>query len=287
MMNEFLRRNRLPDEYLEIAKRWFDPLLEWLVKRTRCEPGQVPFVVGINGCQGSGKSTLADYLATFLAERADLSAATLSLDDFYLTKEERKTLAGKCHALLRTRGVPGTHDVSLLLRTLQALKNPGAECMVRVPEFDKTRDDRSGTRRVRLPVDLIVLEGWCLGATPESPSRLATPINALEASKDTAGTWRRFVNEQLRGTYRRINDLVDCWVMLRAPSFACVTRWREEQEAKLQSRGMSQRQVLEFIQYFQRVTQSCLRSLPGKVHYLLELDEDRQITQCINRLPAL
>ena len=47
----------------------------------------------LNGCQGSGKTTLSDYLCTALREDYGLGAVALSLDDFYLTRAERKILA--------------------------------------------------------------------------------------------------------------------------------------------------------------------------------------------------
>ena len=34
-------------------------------------------------------------------------------DDFYLTQAQRQDLAQQIHPLLKSRGVPGTHDVPL------------------------------------------------------------------------------------------------------------------------------------------------------------------------------
>ena len=50
-----------------------------------------------------------------------MRCARLSLDDFYLTRAQREELARTQHPLLRTRGVPGTHDVALGQRTIDAL----------------------------------------------------------------------------------------------------------------------------------------------------------------------
>jgi D-glycerate 3-kinase len=113
---QFLQRNQLPDSYLDSANKWFTPLVAEFKN-----PQQPAIIIGINGTQGSGKSTLADYLCTMLGEQG-LNCVSLSLDDFYLTRAERETLAAEVHPLLKTRGVPGTHDVSLALQTIDSLR---------------------------------------------------------------------------------------------------------------------------------------------------------------------
>ena len=45
----------------------------------------LPLIVGVSGSQGSGKSTLCRTLEVLLREGHGLNAATLSLDDLYLT----------------------------------------------------------------------------------------------------------------------------------------------------------------------------------------------------------
>jgi D-glycerate 3-kinase len=44
--------------------------------------------------------------------------------------------------LLRTRGVPGTHEIELLLSVLAALPNASDKLPVTWPRFDKGRDTR-------------------------------------------------------------------------------------------------------------------------------------------------
>ena len=157
---QFLTRNKLPESYLLSAEKWFSPLLEEYQTA-----GEKPLIIGINGSQGSGKSTLADYLCTMLSERYALRCVSLSLDDFYLTKLERKQLATKVHPLLETRGVPGTHDIPLALETIASLVDGSGETLI--PRFDKSRDDRMPLEQcdsISGPVDIIVFEGWCVGA---------------------------------------------------------------------------------------------------------------------------
>src|SRR5690606_27041793 len=135
-------------------------------------------VLGISGLQGSGKSTLAAQV-TAAAQADGLSAARLSLDDVYLTAAQRRALAAGAHPLLSTRGPPGTHDVALALATIDALR---AGRTPPLPRFDKLGDDRlpeAHWPRPARPLDLLVLEGWCLGVPPESDAALQAPINAL------------------------------------------------------------------------------------------------------------
>jgi D-glycerate 3-kinase len=284
-LQEMLARHRLPDAYLETAQHWFDPLAQQLAGQCRKQPGR-PLLIGINGSQGSGKSTLSEYLRLVLQWDWNLRAVVLSLDDVYLTKSRRELLALKIHPLLATRGVPGTHDMELAEATLQQLLQPGATGEVRIPRFDKAADDRKPEAqwdRVTTPVDVVILEGWCLGIPPQQEADLLQPVNELEAREDPQGIWRRYVNQAIEREYLPLYRQVQQWLMLRAPSFDCVYNWRMEQESKLvpgeHSQGvMDAGQVARFIQFFQRLTEHGLEALPPLVHHLFQLDSQRRIT---------
>lgn len=295
---EFIQRHVLPEDYARIAQTWFVPVIDRIVQ---CRAGsEQPIVVGINGSQGSGKSTLADLMVSVLQQAHGLRALSLSIDDFYLTRKERRQLANTVHPLLQTRGVPGTHDVELACRVLA-----GLECFtqaVAVPRFDKSRDDRypeANHDSITQAVDIIILEGWCVGSVAQDSGALADAINTLEAEEDIDGTWRNYVNLQLRDHYPRLFAFVDIWVMLKAPSFDCVFNWRLEQEEKLgKSLGskqsgsaepgtgaakqqstvlMDRDAIARFIQHYQRITEHTLSTLPANVHFLFELDSSREI----------
>src|SRR5690606_4863861 len=157
---------------------------------------------------------------------AGLRAVSLSIDDFYHTRDTRQRLARAVHPLFATRGVPGTHDVPLAIATLEALRGQGE---VAIPRFDKAVDDRvpeSAWPRLLAPVDLIVLEGWCLAVPPQPEAELHAPINELEAREDAQGAWRRHVNRVLTEEYGDWYGMVDYLVMLRAPGFGKVREWR-------------------------------------------------------------
>jgi D-glycerate 3-kinase len=283
----FLKQHRLPVSYLETAARFFDPLAAQLADAAAvAKAGSGTFVVGLNGSQGSGKSTLSDYLCTALEQGYQLRSVALSLDDFYLTRAERQALAAGLHPLFITRGVPGTHDVSLLEETLDALSTP-CSTPAHVPRFDKAMDDRAATAKwtpVTAPVDVVILEGWCLGARHQDPASLLEPLNQLERDEDPEGVWRGYSNRQLAEQYEALYARLDYWLMLAAPGFEQVFRWRSEQEQKLReavdNRGrglMSDAQLQRFVDHFERFTRLCLRDLPAEVDVLLQLDDQRQI----------
>ena len=288
----FLKEHQLPDSYREVIRKWFGPLAE-SIKLHQKSAGR-PLVVGINGAQGSGKSTLAACLKYLLEKQFHLSVVSVSVDDFYLTRAERQRLADGVHPLLATRGVPGTHDVALARKTLADLLHQ--HMPVSIPRFNKAIDDRSPpefAETITEPVDIIIFEGWCLGATAEEDSTLHHAVNDLETQEDQDCVWRRYVNEQLRLFYPGLFDLVDIWVMLKAPSFNCVFNWRMEQETKLREANpqgehiMDDYEVARFIKFYQRITQHTLNTLPPKIHYLFELNDMRDIIKLTSKPPTL
>lgn len=283
----FLARERLPTSYLATAAAYFDPLAANLA--ARAAQADDPFFVAINGSQGSGKTTLGAYLLAALRERAGLTVVSISLDDFYLTLAEREQLAASVHPLLRTRGVPGTHDTKLLARTLQLLRESrGEDEPVALPAFSKADDDRKDSSQWLLcqpPIDVVLLEGWCLGCRSVPDNELAQPLNALERNEDAEGSWRRYSNQCLREQYEPLYEFLDYWIMLQAPSFERVLAWREEQEQKLAMVAgegatalMNHAQLQRFVAHYERHTRNCLTQLPQRVDALFVLDEQRRIT---------
>ena len=232
-----------------------------------------PLVLGLCGAQGSGKSTLAARLVEAAQERG-LAAATLSLDDLYLTRAERVVLARGVDPLLATRGVPGTHDVALGLDLLARLD---AGETVRLPRFDKASDDRMPEAEwdaAPAALDLLVFEGWCVGAVAEEAAALVEPVNALERAEDADGRWRRWVNARLAGDYQRLFARIDALVLLSAPDFRVVAQWRLEQE-EAGAGVMDAAQIKRFIQHFERLTRHILAEMPGRADLVIGLDRDR------------
>jgi D-glycerate 3-kinase len=285
--NALLRRHQLSAAYLDTARAWLSPLAR-AISEHQNRAGR-PVLIALNGCQGSGKTTAADFLCSSLIEEHSLNAVALSLDDFYLTKSERLALAHSVHPLFATRGVPGTHDMDLMRDTLDQLLSTHYRAPVAIPVFDKAADDQLPSSRwnhITTPVQVVLLEGWCLGARPEPTDTLSSPINALERDEDSSGLWRGYSNEALRQSFQPLYQRVDHWIMLRAPSFECVFDWRREQEHKLADtltpeQGhnlMNDRQLRRFIQHYERITRNCLNDLPDRVNHLFSLNTQRQVT---------
>jgi D-glycerate 3-kinase len=232
-----------------------DLIGRWIQRRDADEANAAPPILGISGSQGSGKSTLAQVVA----ER--FGGATVSLDDVYLTKAERIDLARRVHPLFATRGPPGTHDLALLHRLLNRLATAEAGDRTPLPRFDKLADDRAAEAAwpiVEGRPKVIVVEGWCLGATAQTAAMLATPINALEGEQDTDGVWRGAINAALARDYAPLRSRLDGLIFLRAPSFDVVLDWRCEQEAGLMGReavSPERRAALAvFVQHYERLS---------------------------------
>ena len=283
----FIREQKLSLQYLEMAEKWFSPLISSILTHLENTQNQ-PLIVGINGCQGSGKSTLAHYLRTILDVEHHIGAEVLSIDDFYLSRQQRQHLANTVHPLLSTRGVPGTHDIGLLIDVIKQFSNNHNES-IPLPTFNKAMDDidTNAGRMSQPAARVIILEGWCLGAAAQTPTELQGPINQLESKEDQDGVWRNYVNDQLKGDYSTLFGYIETWIMLKAPSFDCVFDWRKEQENKLadvideskHTNIMNDQQLRQFIAHYQRTTESCLKYLPQRVQHLFEFNEQRKITQ--------
>lgn len=237
-------------------------------------------IVGLCGPQGSGKSTGAAAIRSRLEARG-LRCAVLGLDDLYLGKAERLRLAETVHPLFATRGPPGTHDVALGMRTLDALTRPGT---VRLPRFDKARDDRmpeADWPGFEGPAEVVIFEGWCVGALPEPEARLATPVNALETEEDPDGVWRRYANAALAGPYSALFARLDRLIQLCAPDFSVVADWRTQQEHDLRARtgsGMTDDEVRRFVRLYERLTRWMNAEAPNRADVVMRLDAERGVT---------
>lgn len=242
-----------------------------------------PYILGLSGLQGSGKSTLARVMKA-QAEARGWPTEVLALDDFYYARSDREALARDVHPLLRTRGVPGTHEIELMMSVLAALPHASDKLPVSHPRFDKGRDTRfppSRWPRTTRPPRLVIVEGWALGIRPQLQAALTRPINELERTEDPDGSWRHWVNKQLRG-YQPLWRKFDALIVLQAPNWEIVRRWRGEQEQELLARhaplAMDATAMERFLAHFERLSRHALASLPALADTCVEYDDDRHVT---------
>jgi len=241
----------------------------------------LPAVVGISGAQGSGKSTLAALLAVEL-QALGIRAQAVSLDDYYLGTNARLQLAKQVHPLLAQRGVPGSHDIQQALEDAHAVL---AKKPVKLPVFDKGSDDRLNDLAAT-QLDLLIVEGWCLGVSAQDDVELLQPLNKLEAEEDTDGRWRHYVNQQLTGSYADYWRLLQPLVWLKAPDWESICRWRAKQEQQLwqeRGTGMSERELSRFMLPFQRLTQASFQQLPLRADYTVQLDLNQQPVAVVSK----
>lgn len=290
VLGEFAYQERLPATFGQRFVSWYAGITRHLA--TRAAAAERPLLVGVSGCQGSGKSTLARAMALIAEAVFDTPATALSLDDFYLTQNERQQLARSVHPLFATRGVPGTHDLGLLNSTLEALAMDNGS--VALPSFDKARDERTKSvqwRQVCAPVGLIFLEGWCVGIPPQQAAELVDPVNQTELTLDSEGHWRQAINSQLQNDYATLFAKLDALLFLKAPDFSAVSDWRWEQEQRMSDairegahattgRSMTRDEVGAFILHYQRLTEHALDTLPQRADATWELARDR----CVRRM---
>lgn len=280
-IDDLIAAERLPASYKATVDRWWRPLAA-RIGQWHSDAGR-PVIVGINGAQGSGKSTLCRFLQAVLIPELGLSAVTVGLDDLYLPSTAREQLARDIHPLFRTRGVPSTHDVGT---GMAIMRNLAAGRDTVIPRFSKALDDRmpqSDWVHHAGEVDVILFEGWCVGARPQDEASLTMPINALEAAEDKAGVWRGYVNAALQTSYARWFALIDYMVMLKPPSFDHVLQNRLLQEHKLraampEAKGiMDDDTVRRFISHYERLTRHMFTDLPGRVDLLFALDAQQDV----------
>lgn len=278
----YLTSDRTPSGAYERAlEPLLVPMCGWLNAKRAREAETT--VVGIAGAQGTGKTTIAEVIKVILTEGFGVSCVRLSLDDLYLPRAERERLASDVHPLLRTRGVPGTHDVPLGLEVLSELRAAGPGSHVRVPRFDKASDDRAPEGEwpsASGPIDFVLFEGWCVGAEPQPAASLAQPINALERDEDADARWRNYVNAQLEGPYRPLFECIDRSLFIAAPDLASSRDWRIAQEHQLRAgnagarRLMSDDEVVRFVQFYERISQRMLAQAPERADVVLSLARD-------------
>ena len=248
-----------------------------------------PLIIGLGGGQGSGKTTISSIIALILRKYFKLNVFKVSIDDFYKTRNERKALSRNKHPLLMIRGVPGTHDVDMVLNFLKKIKIKKFKGL-KLPKFNKAIDDRYKKNlwyKIKSRPDVVIIEGWCIGAKPQKNSQLNKPINFLERTHDNNFMWRKYVNHQLKTKYKKLFKQLDELVYLRTKSFDLLKKWRIKQEKQLQLRTknkknlkiMNQKEVINFMQTYQRITQQMFKDTSKYASVVINLNNKHQINK--------
>jgi D-glycerate 3-kinase len=256
---EDLRINKLkiPDDLTLRLWYYYIPDTEWIIKKREKVPEDKAYILGINGGQGSGKSTLVSVLKLLLKKRG-LDAVAVSIDDYYLTYEEREVLKKRI-PLYWARGPAGTHDVKLGIDTFTKMKNREP---TEIPVFDKGLKGGAGDRLPKEKwqkvekTDIVLFEGCWVGCRPLSEEDLNKPtgdelVDSIERKNDPNGTFRRIINEELK-KYGPWFDLLD---NLWALKVKLKQAWdgRKLQERKMREErgiGMTDEQVDKFMDYW-------------------------------------
>ena len=271
-----------------MIKNFLIPICFWIAKKV---DNKKPYFVGLAGGQGTGKTTISSIIKIILEKYFKLKVFKISIDDFYKTRKERIALSKKVHPMLLTRGVPGTHDINMMLDFFKKSKAKKFKNM-KLPNFNKAIDDRfpkNKWNKINKRPDIIIFEGWCVGARAETNKTLKKSINSMEKANDHKLVWRKYVNQQLKTKYKKLYSQLNCMIYLKAKNFSLLQKWRLKQEHKLwlktKKKGghkiMSKGDVINFMQTYQRITQNMFKNMPKYASIILNLNSNHQIKTAV------
>ena len=267
-----------------MIKSFLIPVSFWIAKKV---DKKQPLIIGLAGGQGSGKTTVSSILTLILKKYFKLNVFKVSIDDFYKTRKDRKLLSKSKHPLLMTRGVPGTHDIDLILSFFKKIKEKNFKSL-KIPTFNKAIDNRSPKilwYKIKSKPDVIIFEGWCVGARAQTTTQLKKSINSLEKVHDQSNKWRTYVNNHLKNKYKILFNQLDGLLYLKAKNFNLLREWRLKQERKLwvQTKNkknlkiMSSGDIINFMQTYQRITQQMFKDALKSSSIIMSLNSNHQI----------
>ena len=290
---EFLNKEKIfgksRKEKIKSLKKFYIPTSFWIDKKYK-EKGKTLFL-GLSGGQGAGKTTVAKIFKIILKNFFKRKIHISSIDDFYKTTKDRNKIAQKIHPLFKTRGVPGTHDINLIKNFFKVTNKKNFKT-IKLPKFNKAKDNRIEKKNwptLKEKPDIIILEGWCVGAKPQSKFSLKKPINLLEKYEDKNSKWRQHVNNKLRNEYKKLFLNIDYFIFMKIPSFKMVFKWRLLQEKKLRQKIISNKKIMSyneikrFIMFYERITLQMIKDLSGSASVLMILKTNHEIKRIIFR----
>jgi D-glycerate 3-kinase len=290
---KFLNKEKIfsksKENKIKNLKNFYIPMAFWIDKKYK-EKGKTLFL-GFSGSQGSGKTTSAGILKVILKKFFKREIHVSSIDDFYKTFKDREKMSYKIHPLFKTRGVPGTHDVKLAKNFFKVLSMKKFK-KIMIPKFDKSIDDRLEKKycyKIKKKPEIVILEGWCVGAKPQSKNLIKKSINILEKKEDADLTWRKYVNEKLKKDYKKVFSMLDHFIYMKIPNFNVVFKWRLLQEKKLRKKSYSRNKIMthseikRFIMFYQRITLQMTKDLSKSASIVMFLKKNQDIKKVLFR----
>lgn len=246
------------DQFEERAVQLYLPVYFWCRSKLKYHESDHPMFIGLNGPQGVGKTTLTEALCQCFEIDGE-KAISLSIDDFYLRRDQQVALARqyKENPYLQMRGYPGTHDIELGLQVLSDLKGLGKAGRVQIPRYDKSAYKGLGDRRstsewpkVTGPLSIVFLEGWMLGFRPLASSQISeVHMRAINGFLPKYEVW---------------NKTLDGFIQLIPKSLDFISNWRiRAEEAMVASgrEGMSAELIRNYVSLFRPAYEIYLESL--------------------------
>jgi len=246
-------QNKGLDRQINIQETLWNLWLPLAIQLAKCRQKlQRPLIQGILGGQGTGKSTLASILR-LIHKHLGYNTISLSLDDLYKTYSNLLALNQQDPRLDR-RGPPGTHDIKLGLSVLDQLRQPNQQEAIKIPRFDKSAFNGAGDRtqpEIVQGVDIVLFEGWFVGAQPIEPAAFDTAPEPILTEDDRA--FARDMNARLKDDYLPLWDRLDRLIVLYPVDYRLSLQWRLQAEHEMIAvgkSGMTDSEIKQFVNYF-------------------------------------
>ncbi len=276
-------------EKIKRLKKIYIPMSFWIENKYKKK--KKTLFLGFSGGQGAGKTTVAKILKIILKKFFKRKIYISSIDDFYKTLKTRNKMVHTIHPLFKTRGPPGTHDINLIKKFFYFIKKKKFT-KTKLPKFDKSIDDRLKKKywfNIEDRPEIVMLEGWCVGAQPQSNSLIKKPINILEKYEDQDFIWRKYVNQKLKKEYKKLFAMIDYYIFMKIPNFNMVFKWRLLQENKLRKRSHSKKKIMSFneikrfIMFYERITLQMIKDLSKSASVIILLKKNHEIKKVLFR----
>ena len=281
--------NKSKSSKIKNLKKIYIPISFWI--NNKCKKKGRTLILGLSGSQGSGKTMVTGILQIILKKFFKKNIYIISIDDFYKTLRDRNRMSQQKHSLFKTRGVPGTHDINLIKNFFISAKRKKFK-KIKLPKFNKSIDDRSKKNywhNINKRPEIIILEGWCVGAKPQIISSLRKPVNILERHEDKDLIWRKYANEKLKKEYKEVFAMIDYFIFMKVPNFKVVFKWRLLQESKLRKKLHYKKKIMtysaikRFIMFYQRITLQMMKDLSKSASIVLLLKKNHEIKRVLFR----